>query len=83
MHERSLPPSPNWYCSRCSDLNSDGLLGFGGKNIIYLIDVSASSCRVVGEYTINGAHYIKRTRQQLRIYQSFCPVLVITSPVAL
>ncbi|CAF97287.1 unnamed protein product, partial [Tetraodon nigroviridis] len=49
MHERSLPPSPNWYCSRCSDLNSDGLLGFGAKNIIYLIDVSASSCRVVGE----------------------------------
>ncbi|XP_011609486.2 gem-associated protein 5 [Takifugu rubripes] len=49
MHERSLPASPNWYCSRCSDLNSDGLLGFGAKNIIYLIDVSASSCRVVGE----------------------------------
>lgn len=55
MHERSLPASPNWYCSRCSDLNSDGLLGFGAKNVIYLIDVSASSCRVVGEYTINGA----------------------------
>lgn len=53
MHERSLPPSPNWYCSRCSDLNSDGLLGFGGKNIIYLIDVSASSCVVVGEYSVN------------------------------
>ncbi|GLD46335.1 gem-associated protein 5, partial [Lates japonicus] len=49
MHERSLPASPNWYCSRCSDVNSDGLLGVGAKNIIYLIDVSASSCRVVGE----------------------------------
>nr|XP_046266368.1 gem-associated protein 5 [Scatophagus argus] len=49
MHERSLPASPNWYCSRCSDANSSGLLGVGAKNIIYLIEVSASSCRVVGE----------------------------------
>ncbi|XP_029304088.1 gem-associated protein 5 [Cottoperca gobio] len=49
MHERSLPASPNWYCSRCSDVNSSALLGVGAKNIIYLIDVSASSCRVVGE----------------------------------
>lgn len=55
MHERSLPPSPNWYCSRCSDLNRDGLLGFGAKNLIYLIDASASSCSVVGECAIDGA----------------------------
>nr|XP_020442714.1 gem-associated protein 5 isoform X2 [Monopterus albus] len=49
MHERSLPASPNWYCSRCSDINSRGLLGIGAKNTIYLIDVSASVCKVVGE----------------------------------
>lgn len=49
MHERSLPASPNWYCSRCSDVNSSGLLGVGAKNIIYLIDVTASSGSVVGE----------------------------------
>ncbi|TKS83312.1 Gem-associated protein 5 [Collichthys lucidus] len=49
MHERALPASPNWYCSRCSDVSSRGLLGVGAKNNIYLIDVSASSCRVVGE----------------------------------
>uniref|UniRef100_A0A673CB35 Gem (nuclear organelle) associated protein 5 n=1 Tax=Sphaeramia orbicularis TaxID=375764 RepID=A0A673CB35_9TELE len=49
MHERSLPASPNWYCSRCSDVNSSGLLGIGAKNIIYLIEVCASSCRVKGE----------------------------------
>ncbi|XP_068592685.1 gem-associated protein 5 isoform X2 [Cebidichthys violaceus] len=49
MHERSLPASPNWYCSRSSDVNSSGLLGVGAKNIIFLIDVSASSCRVTGE----------------------------------
>ncbi|KAM9846720.1 gem-associated protein 5 [Aulostomus maculatus] len=49
MHEKSLPASPNWYCSRCSDVNSSGLLGVGAKNIIFLIDVSVSTCRVVGE----------------------------------
>ncbi|XP_040929797.1 gem-associated protein 5 isoform X2 [Betta splendens] len=49
MHERLLPASPNWYCSRCSDVSSSGLLGVGAKNIIYLIDVSASSPGVVGE----------------------------------
>lgn len=50
MHERSLPASPNWYCSRCSDVSSSGrLLGVGAKNTIFLIDISASSCRVVGE----------------------------------
>ncbi|KAM3869078.1 gem-associated protein 5 [Diretmus argenteus] len=49
MHHRSLPASPNWYCSRCSDVTDSGLLGFGAKNVIYLVDASASSCRVVGE----------------------------------
>lgn len=49
MHERCLPAAPNWYCSRCSDVNAAGLFGFGAKNIIYLVQVSASSCRVIGE----------------------------------
>uniref|UniRef100_A0A8C6WLS4 Gem (nuclear organelle) associated protein 5 n=1 Tax=Neogobius melanostomus TaxID=47308 RepID=A0A8C6WLS4_9GOBI len=49
MHERCLPAAPNWYCSRCSDVSGAGLFGFGAKNIIYLIQVSASTCRVVGE----------------------------------
>ncbi|XP_068187282.1 gem-associated protein 5 [Antennarius striatus] len=49
MQERSLPASPNWYCSRCSDVSTRGLLGVGAKNLIYLIDVSVTSCRVVGE----------------------------------
>lgn len=48
MHERLLPASPNWYCSRCSDVNSHGVLGFGAKNIVYLLKVSASSAAVIG-----------------------------------
>ncbi|XP_012728852.2 gem-associated protein 5 isoform X1 [Fundulus heteroclitus] len=49
MRERSLPASPNWYSSRCSDVSSGGLLGVGAKNVIYLIEFSAASCRVTGE----------------------------------
>ncbi|XP_060792483.1 gem-associated protein 5 [Neoarius graeffei] len=53
MHERLLPASPNWYCSRCSDVNSHGVLGFGAKNTVYLLKVNAasssSSAGVLGE----------------------------------
>uniref|UniRef100_A0A1A7Y5I9 Gem (Nuclear organelle) associated protein 5 n=1 Tax=Iconisemion striatum TaxID=60296 RepID=A0A1A7Y5I9_9TELE len=49
MNERSLPASPNWYCSRCSDVSSSGLLGVGAKNVVYLVDVSASACKITGE----------------------------------
>uniref|UniRef100_A0AAQ5Y5M6 Anaphase-promoting complex subunit 4 WD40 domain-containing protein n=1 Tax=Amphiprion ocellaris TaxID=80972 RepID=A0AAQ5Y5M6_AMPOC len=49
MRDRSLPASPNWYCSRCSDVSRGGLLGVGAKNVICLLDVSASTCRVTGE----------------------------------
>ncbi|XP_036380032.1 gem-associated protein 5 [Megalops cyprinoides] len=52
MHERLLPASPNWYCSRSSDTNAKGIFGFGAKNTIYLISVTASSPVVVGE--LNG-----------------------------
>ncbi|RVE64245.1 hypothetical protein OJAV_G00144710 [Oryzias javanicus] len=49
MTDRSLPASPNWYCSRCSDVSSSGVLGVGARNVVYLIDVSASACRVTGQ----------------------------------
>ncbi|XP_057216483.1 gem-associated protein 5 [Triplophysa rosa] len=49
MHERLLPASPNWYCSRCSDVNVNGVLGFGAKNVIHLVKVNATSPAVIGE----------------------------------
>ncbi|KAI4880888.1 hypothetical protein NFI96_029768 [Prochilodus magdalenae] len=49
MHERALPASPNWYCSRCSDVNRNGVLGFGAKNTVYLVRVTAASAAVIGE----------------------------------
>lgn len=48
MHQRHLPASPNWYCSRCSDINGKGTLGFGAKNTIYLLNVTAASPAVTG-----------------------------------
>uniref|UniRef100_A0A672QUK4 Gem nuclear organelle associated protein 5 n=1 Tax=Sinocyclocheilus grahami TaxID=75366 RepID=A0A672QUK4_SINGR len=51
MHQRHLPASPNWYCSRCSDINGKGVLGFGAKNTIYLLNVTAVSPAVTGELT--------------------------------
>uniref|UniRef100_A0A9J7Y567 Gem nuclear organelle associated protein 5 n=1 Tax=Cyprinus carpio carpio TaxID=630221 RepID=A0A9J7Y567_CYPCA len=51
MHQRHLPASPNWYCSRCSDINGKGVLGFGAKNTIYLLNVTAASPAVTGELT--------------------------------
>ena len=49
MHERVIPASPNWYCGRCSDTNQRGVMGFGARNTVYLLDVSAESCSVLGE----------------------------------
>ncbi|CAL8362299.1 unnamed protein product [Lota lota] len=48
MHERVIPASPNWYCGRCSDTNQRGVMGFGARNTVYLLDVSAESCTVLG-----------------------------------
>ncbi|KAF5892297.1 gem-associated protein 5 isoform X2 [Clarias magur] len=49
MHERLLPASPNWYCSRCSDVSRRGVLGFGAKSSVFLLEVGASSAAALGE----------------------------------
>ncbi|XP_018584145.2 gem-associated protein 5 isoform X2 [Scleropages formosus] len=51
MYERLLPASPNWYLSRCSDINSNGVFGFGAKNTVYLMTVTPSWPVLVGELT--------------------------------
>uniref|UniRef100_A0A3Q4H9G2 Gem (nuclear organelle) associated protein 5 n=1 Tax=Neolamprologus brichardi TaxID=32507 RepID=A0A3Q4H9G2_NEOBR len=37
MRERSLPASPNWYCSRCSDVSSSGLLAVTAGHHTYAV----------------------------------------------
>ncbi|MBN3319146.1 GEMI5 protein, partial [Atractosteus spatula] len=51
MAERLLSASPNWYCSRSSDTNVKGVLGFGAKNSVYLLQISAQSPVILGELT--------------------------------
>ncbi|XP_060692934.1 gem-associated protein 5 [Hemiscyllium ocellatum] len=49
MPGRLLTPSPNWYCSRCSDTSPRGILGFGAKNSIFLLEVSPGQPLILGE----------------------------------
>ncbi|XP_069754122.1 gem-associated protein 5 [Narcine bancroftii] len=48
---RMLSPSPNWYCSRCSDCSPGAVLGFGAKNSIVLLEVAPRRPRILGELT--------------------------------
>lgn len=90
MRERSLPASPNWYSSRCSDVSSSGLLGVGAKNLIYLVEISAASCRVTGEYALSVNHttphatrlvydqlFCERIGQELTLSRSIFILIII------
>ncbi|XP_006894808.1 PREDICTED: gem-associated protein 5 [Elephantulus edwardii] len=54
---RTLPPSPNWYCTRCSDAVPGGLFGFAARTSVFLVRVGpragvssgAPPFRVIGE----------------------------------
>jgi hypothetical protein len=40
--ERLFPSSPNWYCTKVSDVSigTPSLLGFGSRNVVRLLQVS-------------------------------------------
>lgn len=38
MTDLFIPPSPNWYCSRASDSNPEGLFAYGSRNRIQILD---------------------------------------------
>ncbi|KAG3265415.1 gem-associated protein 5 isoform X1 [Ictidomys tridecemlineatus] len=54
---RTLPPSPNWYCTRCSDAVPGGLFGFAARTSVFLVRVGPGAgttpgtpaFRVIGE----------------------------------
>ncbi|KAM6150323.1 gem-associated protein 5 isoform 2-T2 [Erethizon dorsatum] len=54
---QTLPPSPNWYCTRCSDAVPGGLFGFAARTSVFLVRVGPGAgatpgtppFRVVGE----------------------------------
>lgn len=35
----AFPPSPNWFLSSIASCNSDGLLAFGARNDVYILDL--------------------------------------------
>ncbi|CAD7675427.1 unnamed protein product [Nyctereutes procyonoides] len=45
---RTLPPSPNWYCARCSDAVPGGLFGFAARTSVFLVRVGPSAGAIPG-----------------------------------
>uniref|UniRef100_A0A452G6L8 Gem nuclear organelle associated protein 5 n=1 Tax=Capra hircus TaxID=9925 RepID=A0A452G6L8_CAPHI len=45
---RTLPPSPNWYCSRCSDAVPGGLFGFAARTSVFLVRVGPGADTIPG-----------------------------------
>ena len=39
MASDSLPPSVNWYSSRASDINNEGVLAYASRNAIVLLNI--------------------------------------------
>ena len=44
MNDRPILASPNWYNSAISDISLDGIFAYGGKNTIFLLDLTGSEC---------------------------------------
>uniref|UniRef100_A0ABI7WZ53 Gem nuclear organelle associated protein 5 n=1 Tax=Felis catus TaxID=9685 RepID=A0ABI7WZ53_FELCA len=45
---RTLPPSPNWYCARCSDAVPGGLFGFAARTSVFLVRVGPGAGAIPG-----------------------------------
>lgn len=35
----ALPPSPNWYCPNIISCNNDGIVAYGARNDVVLLDI--------------------------------------------
>nr|XP_017526261.2 gem-associated protein 5 isoform X1 [Manis javanica] len=44
----TLPPSPNWYCARCSDAVPGGLFGFAARTSVFLVRVGPGAGAIPG-----------------------------------
>ncbi|KFO26561.1 Gem-associated protein 5 [Fukomys damarensis] len=45
---QTLPPSPNWYCTRCSDAVPGGLFGFAARTSVFLVRVGPGAGTIPG-----------------------------------
>ncbi|XP_069878770.1 gem-associated protein 5 isoform X3 [Dipodomys merriami] len=48
LEPRTLPPSPNWYCTRCSDAVPGGLFGFAARTSVFLVRVGPGAGAIPG-----------------------------------
>ncbi|KAM5299988.1 gem-associated protein 5 isoform 2-T2 [Ctenodactylus gundi] len=48
LEPRTLPPSPNWYNTRCSDAVPGGLFGFAARTSVVLVRVGPSAGEIPG-----------------------------------
>ncbi|XP_036900726.1 gem-associated protein 5 [Sturnira hondurensis] len=48
LEPRTLPPSPNWYCTRCSDAVPGGLFGFAARTSVFLVRVGPGAGAIAG-----------------------------------
>lgn len=51
---RTLPPSPNWYCARCSDAVPGGLFGFAARTSVFLVRVGPGAGAIPGTPPFRG-----------------------------
>ena len=49
MSDKTILASPNWYNSTVCDIGAGGVFAFGGKNTIFLLDLSDSRCCFLGQ----------------------------------
>ena len=50
MNGQQILASPNWYNSAISDISIDGIFGYGGKNTIFLLDLTGPEyCQYYGQ----------------------------------
>lgn len=51
---QTLPPSPNWYCTRCSDAVPGGLFGFAARTSVFLVRVGPGAGATAGTPPFRG-----------------------------
>ena len=44
MNDQQILASPNWYNSAISDVSLVGIFAYGGKNTVFLLDLTGPGC---------------------------------------
>ena len=70
---RQILASPNWYYSAISDISIDGIFGYGGKNTIFLLDLTGpESCQYFGQLCGHNDRVTSVQFCKASAYSRFC-----------